>query len=84
MLCVTYKQRVGAEGFEKVKTNEWHVGEQLPDVSALAITAMEADGEEMGYIAKMFPAFTPHNKRTAKWVGVIAQNIFANLGGTLT
>lgn len=62
----------------------WHVGEKLLSEHKQRIqddlVTVQADGDELEYIRRMFPALTPIGSRVALWQQPFAQLIADNIG----
>jgi len=72
-------------GKDTGKTWTWHVGEKINAlINIHQIDQLQADCDELVYIQKMFPAFTPRYRQVAHFYGDIARTILLNLGRLTT
>jgi hypothetical protein len=68
---------------------DWHVGYSLPRISPLDIEFIQADGDELDYVVRLFtpirdgvsrPCTIPvPRQRVVRWYGDIARTIYANI-----
>lgn len=63
---------------------QWHVGARVPEVSPNLVAEIQADGDELNHIQRLFGASLPTPKTdVASWRGDLAQTIYVNLGKTI-
>jgi len=57
----------------------WHVGEKVPKIAPQSVTGIQADGDELGLIRRMFENIPFYRGPVALWYGDLARTIYLNL-----
>lgn len=61
----------------------WHVGKKFPGVPGGAVNLVQADGDELDFIAQTMSGIPMHRGAVVTWHGDIAKFISANLPSVL-
>ena len=71
MLYIMYRDNY------KTHTEEWKVGDEVPEIEAFKVQEIEADGNEARHIEEMMGATI--NRPNPRYFGDLARTIYLNL-----
>lgn len=57
----------------------WHVGNRVPIIDASKIDYIQADGDELEYVRRLFPALTCAGKLVVRFSEEFARLVYMNL-----